>query len=1414
MKSCLKYILLLALLLSSTTLWSRTHRDSLGVGPRMFFSENKGQWESQVLFKSDLRVATLFLERDCFTLLLIHPDCWSQHPMPTHFDRYRTHAYKVHFVGSEVQSVKGDDKEDTYENYFLGNDPNRWCSGVGVYGTVMYDNLWQGVDMRVYSAQGAMKYDFIVDAGADPSQIALRYEGVDGIRIKDGNLRIKTSVMEVVELAPYAYQLLGDDTVAVEAHYVLKGDEVRMTLGNYDRSLPLVIDPYLFFSTYTGSTADNWGTTSAYDSYKNTYTSGLVFGNGYPTSVGCYDGTYNGNADIGIFKFDTNGTHRLYATYLGGSNADMPHSMFVNTFDELVIFGTTGSPNFPVTSGAYDITFNGGSSLQYEGSSTIDFPNGSDIFVCRFNADGSQLQASTYVGGSGNDGLNYEKWFNSYDVIMLGNDSLYFNYGDGARGELMIDDLNNVYVGSTTRSTDFPTTSGAIQPQTHGGREGVVFKLDYNLQNMMWCTYLGGTGNDAVYSVDVDTNYNVVVCGGATSGGLFPTTSGSYHPNFSGGSADGFVAKISRNGSTLMTSTFFGSASYDQCYFVRVGKQNDVFLFGQTKAPGSTLIYNAAYNTPNSGQFLARFKPNLDTLKWSTVFGTGSGEPNLSPTAFAVDICNSVYLAGWGRKFCGYYLQGATIPWNTYGTAGMQVTTDALQNTTDGQDFYLMALDTSANALKYASFFGELHSSSVSGGQDHVDGGTSRFDRLGTLYQSVCASCGGYQSFPTTSGAWSTSNNASNCNNALFRFNLASDFPVAEFVPPAAGCAPLTVNFHNTGRGTTYEWDFGDGTATSSDVNPNHTYMQPGNYTIRLVAQMPGGCRETDTIFHTLRVIGDTSYWIDTVDFCPVDQPQIGLRPQMGCTYRWISGQVSDSTVANPYVTEEGVYTLLVSNGNCVDTIYQMVRIGTTDFTLSGDTSGCTSPITLHATMGSSVNQVVWSHSSSLSDTINEGNPMAGNVRIDLTQPCWIYVYMQDQLGCRGLDSIYIHFYNIMDTLMVEPVSCPDYCDGSVVALPSGYAVPPYGYVCDGTTLPDSLADGLCPGGHTYIFSDANGCSIERQFSVANAPYPDIQNQVTHIHCHETATGAIDIVINDTGSYTYFWLDDASTSSSRSGLQAGEYICQITSSGGCVFFDTVVVMENVDMHIDLSFDSVTCPDYCSGSATASASGGTPPYTYEWSSGQQTAQVDDLCAGTTTVWATDATGCRVRDSVSIVVVNSFEDFNVWANDDTVYSDQTTAVHATVLPGATYSWQPTSMLQSPYSPNSVTEPLQENTTFICTVVDSNGCEHVDSVTVHCNVVNCGEPNVFIPNTFTPNGDGMNDRLCITGEDIVSFHLCIFSRWGELVYESHDINACWDGTYKGKPCMAGVYAYRCDIVCVANHEGSFKGDITLIR
>ena len=1397
---------------------ARNSRDTLGTGRMIIFSENLGQWEEQVLFRSQMRATTLFVERDCFTFVVQHPDNASlHHPRRADdSDRHRTHAYRIRFEGSNATKVEGTERETWYENYFYGNDPSRWVSKAGVFQSVVYHDLYNGIDMKVYAASNAMKYDFIVYPGANVADITIGYEGVDGIKLRDGNIVVSTSVLDIVELRPYAYQFVNGEQKEVACSYRLKGNQITFNIGKHDTTQTLIIDPYLYFSTYTGSTADNWGTTGCYDSYKNTYTSGLVFGSGYPASLGAYDGSYNGNADIGIFKFDTTGSQRLYATYLGGSNADMPHSMFVNSLDELVIFGTTGSANFPVTPNAYDTSFNGGPLLRYEGSSSINFPNGVDIFVCRLSENGEQLQASTYVGGSDNDGLNYRNSFD-YNTIMIGNDSLYFNYGDGARGEIITDDLNNVYVGSTTFSSDFPVTPGCVQAINNGNQDGVVFKIDYNLSHMIWSTYLGGIKDDAIYSIDCDNEYNVVVTGGTNSFN-FPTLSNAYRRYYNGGSADGFVAKISYYGKTLMASTYYGSNTYDQSYFVRCGKSGDIFLFGQTKASGSTLIRNANYSTPNSGQFLVRLKPNLDSLVWSTVFGDGSGQPRISPTAFAVDICNRLYLSGWGRIFLGLTWNGTNYPWNTGGTTNMPITSDAYQSTTDGQDFYLMSIDMDANNLVYATHFGEQHdpSGGYYHGGDHVDGGTSRFDRLGTLYQSVCASCSAGDEFPVTSGAYSHHNNSNNCNNAVFRFNLTADFPVAEFNYSRSGCDPTTITFHNTGRGESYLWDFGDGT-TSTAANPTHNYSAAGFYIVRLVAYMSSGCHITDTTQKTITILAGTNVpTMDTLSTCPGTAIQIGVHPELGLTYQWLLGAVSDSNIANPLTDQPGVYQLYISSGNgCSKLVEQVVVAGQTESTIIGDSTLCSIPDTLRLVAYGPNPTYLWSSNREISDTLNR-DLTDGTLSFTPVDGQWLYTRVVDALGCYKNDSIQVHFYNIVDSLKITPSSCPGECNGQVCVIHSANAALPiqynWTYWGNGWNNANCCAQ-FCEGDYTVLVRDNNGCLVSNNYTITNPEPPTIEATIQHIPCLESCTGSISVTVTGSSLYSLLWLDDSSTAATRSDLCPGVYHLQISDTNGCLFYDTIEVLDNFDMVLSITKERNCCPSQCSGSATAQVNGGTAPYSYTWSSGEEGATASSLCAGWALVVAVDANGCTVSDSIEIDVQHSFDSIEVWADDEYVFKGHSTTLHVTEIEDGEYWWSPSTMVDNPSSPHP-TATLEDTTTFVVVVTDSIGCTYTDSVRVACISVDCGKPNIFIPNAFTPNDDGKNDMLCFSGEWVSEFHIAIFTRWGEKVYESDNMSECWDGRYRNNWCMAGVYVYHCRIVCADGQVSQFKGDITLIR
>jgi hypothetical protein len=612
-----------------------------------------------------------------------------------------------------------------------------------------------------HSEYDLIKYDFVVKPEANSELIMLDYEGAEGIYVdKKGNLVIETSIGKVFEKKPYAFQRKGEEIMEVPCQFRVKNNQVQFYFPKgYDSSLELVIDPTLMFSTYSGATTNNFGYTATFDSKGFLYSGSTAFGtqsgtHGYPITPGAYQTTWGGGVggagnnnnwgvDIAISKYDTTGTFMVYSTLIGGSGDEMPHSLIVNQNDELFIYGTAGSSNYPTTANAFQPNFAGGNDANMVNGLGVRFNNGCDIVISRLSSDGSQLLASTFIGGSANDGINWA------------GDTKY-NYADEVRGEIIIDKNNNIYVASTTQSSNFPTSGNAFQQNYGGGiQDGCIFKMDNNLTTMLWSSFLGGSSSDAVYALALDYNDDVYVCGGTNSAN-FPTSSGVIQQTYQGGRTDGFVTHIHKDGNQIINSTFYGSSAYDQVYFVDVDRQNNVYVFGQTEAPGNTFIFNASYATPNSGQFVSKLTPDLSSLVWSTVFGTGSGGPNISPAAFMVDVCNKIYLSGWG----GNTNNLASLNNNAGFTSGMEVTPDAFQSSTNGSDFYLMVLEDDASAISYGSFFGGNTSS------EHVDGGTSRFDRNGRMYQSVCAGCGGFNDFPIhpNPGAHSAINGAS-CNN-------------------------------------------------------------------------------------------------------------------------------------------------------------------------------------------------------------------------------------------------------------------------------------------------------------------------------------------------------------------------------------------------------------------------------------------------------------------------------------------------------------------------------------------------------------------------------------------------------------------------------------------------------------------------
>ncbi|OQY96101.1 MAG: hypothetical protein B6D37_03045 [Sphingobacteriales bacterium UTBCD1] len=822
------------------------------------FVENKGQWDPRVKFKGDVSAGAFFIRKDGVTILqnnredlykiytLLHMPLTKETASDEENVILRSHSYNVDFIGaSPGMEIIPDKPLATYNNYFIGNDPSKWASNCRIYQGITAKNVYPNVDIRYFTDNGTLKYDIIVKPGADISKIALKYEGIEKLSVKNKQLRITTSVGELSESSPYSYQTMQKGRKEVNCRYEVKNNIVRFNVEDYDATTTLVIDPSLIFCSFSGSKVDNWGFTATYGPDGSMYGGGIVFGNGFPVSPGAFQTTFQGGGaggyavDIGIIKLNPNGTNRIYATYLGGSGNEQPHSLIVDAQGNLIVAGRSNSQDYP-TFGPYGNTHSG---------------SGNDIIITKLNAAGSALIGSVKIGGSGDDGVNIS-------TSRSGSVSLCQNYGDDGRSEVQLDGAGNIYLASSSQSDNFPLVN-AFQTANKGGnnsQDGVVLKFDANLTTLLFSTYLGGTGNDAAYVVDLAPNGNIYVAGGTESTDFPGVPASGVISSVNNGGIDGFVTILSNSGA-LISSTYVGTNGIDQVYGIKFDNKGFPYIMGQTT--GNWPVVNAPYSNSGSKQFIAKLQPDLSNFVYSTVFGSASPVPNISPVAFLVDRCENVYVSGWGGKssFTSNFLAGGT-------SISMPITPDALKSTTDGKDFYFFVLEKDAAGVLFGSFYGEDNGSTIgAGGTDHVDGGTSRFDKNGVIYQAICGNCKEFNPvppYPTTPGAWATTNPSPGCNLTMLKiaFNLSGVRGGVESIingvpKDSAGCVPLAVNFADTiGIAKSYEWYFGDGSpmVTTTIPNTSHTYNMVGTYLAMMVAIDPTTCNVRDTSYVHIRV--------------------------------------------------------------------------------------------------------------------------------------------------------------------------------------------------------------------------------------------------------------------------------------------------------------------------------------------------------------------------------------------------------------------------------------------------------------------------------------------------------------------------------------------------------------------------------
>lgn len=879
------------------------------------FKENKGQWPTRVAYQLHEGGKTIWIEPDRLTFSLADLDA---HPLNQlhklrHGEKpeqkpYIGHVYHLQFLEAKKAKIKPKGQASpTLYHYYVGNDPAQWAQDVKAYPAVVMHELYSGIRLTLKSEAGWMKYDIELEAGNTGSALKMKYSGTWGLEVKNGKLRIKTAIGQIEEHIPKAYQLDNGLARPVVCQYVLKDSVVSFHFPKgLDPRFPTVIDPVLEFFTYSGATSDNWGSTAVSDHAGNAITAGTVYGPGFPTTTGAIDRTYNGGGrhpflsyDIGLLKFNPSGSQLVSATFLGGYGVDTPHSLNIDKDNNIFLLGTTASANFPVTSGVFQTNFKGGP-VEYpngfeQGYILPTYEDGSDLFISKISPNGRNLLASTFVGGSGTDG------------ILNLNQPLVTNYGDQFRGDLVVDQDGSIYVASTSASGDFPIRFAA-QASLRGAVDGVVFKMDAGLTQINWASYYGGSRDEALYSIQLLGDDRVVVCGGTTSSDL-PVSITAYQRFLNGPDIDACLAVFQRQTGQLLASTYTGTPQYDQAYIVTEDRQSNILVFGQTK--GQMPLTAGRFGQPLGGQFLQKFSPTLTTLLWGTTIGSRPFQPNISPSAMMVDSCNRIFMAGWGGRvnYSGRGFAGGF-------TNGLPVTADALQPVSvDSSDFYFLVLGAEAESLVYGTYFG-----SPGGRGEHVDGGTSRFDRNGTITQAVCGCRDGSNTYLRgTPGAYRTEIGSSNCNNGVMKINL---FDLkAKFTFSGQVQCPSTLTLFNTSQnGQTYTWYFGNGDSLQSNsATVSYQYTTPGRYRITLKATNLKTCKRQAFAFDTITI--PDPFPFDSLkkqaDYCVGDTLRPSFPELAGYNVTWSpSLYVSNPNIAEPILVPKSslTYTLTISN--------------------------------------------------------------------------------------------------------------------------------------------------------------------------------------------------------------------------------------------------------------------------------------------------------------------------------------------------------------------------------------------------------------------------------------------------------------------------------------------------------------------
>lgn len=607
------------------------------------FQPNLGQIDSDVKFICKGLNYTLFFKTNEFIFKSFD------------YSSKKRHFLKYKLLNSICTTIEGLNNTKTRYNYFKGNNENKWICNIISYEKIKYHNVYNNIDLIYYNNGRNIEWDFILYPGSNPEDIKIEFPLKTNMNLDDeGNIlvHINSNIMTIKK--PYIYQNINNKIHPIDGSFNLsKSNIVSFNIDSYDLDHNLIIDPVLSYSTFLGGTGDDQIYGIALDSNKDIYVTGFTNSADFPTVNPIY--SYKGDYDVFITKIDSSGSFIIYSTYISGTFDEWANDICVDSSGNAYVTGFTKSSDFP-TKDPIQSTKLGVKSA----------------FLTKLDSTGSSLIYSTFIGGNKDDeaksmaldsnnnvyliGITdstnfplispYQSTISNYNsafickVASSGNSLLYSTYLGGASidegYDITLDSNNNMYLTGTTYSSDFPTKN-PIESSLSGQRSAFITILSADGSNLIFSTFLGGSGADDSNSIVIDNNNNIFIAG-TTFSSDFPLVNPIQ--NTKSGFFSAFVCKIASGGTHIIFSTYLGGSGFDYAYAIDLDSEYNPYISGFSTSSDFPTVDSVGPVISPTGLYITKIQSDGSSILFSSLLTYASGN------ALTLDSDNTIYVAG------------------------------------------------------------------------------------------------------------------------------------------------------------------------------------------------------------------------------------------------------------------------------------------------------------------------------------------------------------------------------------------------------------------------------------------------------------------------------------------------------------------------------------------------------------------------------------------------------------------------------------------------------------------------------------------------------------------------------------------------------------------------------------------------